>query len=341
MTKLKLFSIASSILLGLAVPAMASVTITSPVNRAEVTSPITLTASADSCSSHEISAIGYSLDNSNDTTIVKDSFVNAEIQSPLGAHILHIKAWNVKGAVCDSEVAVTVVPHTGDTGGIAPPADAISVSNIETLTNWKEQHDPATPGSSNGAMNMVSSPSLNGNARQFVTSYSGSGGELYHISFGDDPSAQNFLYDTWIYIAGSSASLGNIEMDMNQTMANGQTVIFGFQCDGYSGTWDYTENIGTPEHPKGHWLHSKASCSPRKWSVNTWHHVQVQYSRTETGVVTYQTVAFDGIATDLNVTVPSAHALGWGPTLLANFQVDGIGTGSTTIYVDNMTITRW
>ena len=32
---------------------------------------------------------------------------------------------------------------------------------------------------------------------------------------------------------------------MNQTMENGQTVIFGFQCDGYTSTWDYTRNAGT------------------------------------------------------------------------------------------------
>jgi hypothetical protein len=38
-------------------------------------------------------------------------------------------------------------------------------------------------------------------------------------------------------------------MDMNQVMPNGQIVIFGFQCDGWSGTWDYTANKGTLEKP--------------------------------------------------------------------------------------------
>ena len=33
-------------------------------------------------------------------------------------------------------------------------------------------------------------------------------------------------------------------MDLNQTMANGQTALFGFQCDGYTSTWDYTEERG-------------------------------------------------------------------------------------------------
>ena len=44
----------------------------------------------------------------------------------------------------------------------------------------------------------------------------------------------------------------------------------------------------------------------------------------------------------LDVTVPPVFSLGWGPALLANFQVDGLGGyGSATIYVDHMTVYRW
>jgi|ERR1017187_1463569 hypothetical protein len=334
----KALSLASSMLVALAVPAVASVTISSPTNKTEVTSPFTLTATAITCSSQTVSAIGYSLDNSRDTAIVRETYVKAEVVSPTGIHTLHVKAWGTEGALCVSDVTVTV---NAGTTNISPPSDAVSVSNIETLSNWKAQHDPATPGSSTGYMSLVGTPAMSGSAREFTTKYSGSGGELYHISFGEDTTAKNFLYDTWIYIAGSSASLANLEMDMNQVIENGQVVIYGFQCDGWSGTWDYAENIGTPQHSHAHWLHSKAGCNPRNWSTNTWHHVQVQYSRTDSGVVTYRYVALDGVETELNVTVPAAFALGWAPTLVANFQVDGIGAGQTTIYMDKMTITRW
>jgi hypothetical protein len=130
---------------------------------------------------------------------------------------------------------------------------------------------------------------------------------------------------------------------MNQVMPNGQTVIFGFQCDGWSGTWDYTANQGTPEQPKDAWLHSKAACNPRQWSTNTWHHVQVSYSRDDSGNVTYKFVALDGVQSNLNVTVHSAYALGWAPTLLTNFQLDGIlpTSGVATAYLDELTIYRW
>jgi hypothetical protein len=40
--------------------------------------------------------------------------------------------------------------------------------------------------------------------------------------------------------------------------------------------------------------------------------------------------------------VPSAFALGWAPTLLTNFQLDGdVAQGSSAVYIDQLTISRW
>jgi hypothetical protein len=189
---------------------------------------------------------------------------------------------------------------------------------------------------------MVSSPSLSSNAREFATNFLNSGDERYFVAFGDDTVSNNFLYDGWVYLASPTSDISNLEMDMNQVMANGQTVIFGFQCDGYSGTWDYTANEGTPEKPSDHWLHSNAACNLSNWTPNTWHHVQISYSRDNAGNVTYQAVWLDGVEQQLNVTVPSAFALGWAPSLLTNIEVDGLGSsGSSTVYLDNLTVYRW
>ena len=125
-------------------------------------------------------------------------------------------------------------------------------------------------------------------------------------------------------------------------MENGQTALFGFQCDGYTSTWDYTKNAGTPTAPIDQWVHSGAYCNPRSWSINTWHHVQVYYSRDGSGNITYHSVWLDGAEQDINATVNSAFALGWGPTLTTNLQVDGLGSsGSPIVYLDNLTIYRW
>jgi hypothetical protein len=191
-------------------------------------------------------------------------------------------------------------------------------------------------------MSLTGSPSRSGAARQFVTHFTESGGERYSVSFGGDTSSTHFFYDGWVYIAKPSGEIANLEMDINQVMDNGQTVIYGFQCDGYSGTWDYSKNAGTPEKQKGEWLHSNAGCDPRTWSANTWHHVQIEFSRDDAGKVTYDSVWMDGKEQKIGVTAASAYALGWGSNLVTNFQVDGHGAGGkSTVYLDELTIYRW
>lgn len=223
------------------------------------------------------------------------------------------------------------------------PATAIAASQIQALETWQAAHDAGGgAGISNGLTTVVSSPSQSGAARQFDTSYTDSGDQRYSAVFASDPAATHFLYDTWLYIASPSDGIANLEMDMNQVLSSGETVIFGFQCDGYSGTWDYRTNAGTPETPVDTWVHSKAPCNPRAWSTDSWHHVQVAYSRDDAGNVTYESVWFDGAEQTINATVPSAFALGWQSVLLTNLQVDGFGPyGSSIVYVDNLTVYRW
>jgi hypothetical protein len=284
--------------------------------------------------------MGYSFDNSSDTTIVNATTIDTSVAAGSGSHTLHVKAWGNQGASCVTDIALTI----GGTGGLSIPSNAVSVSAIQAMSNWQAQKDSGTgSGYASGSTATTNSPSRSGNARKFSTSYSNYGGERYDISFGDDTSATNFLYDGWIYLASPSNSIANIEMDMNQVMSNGQTVIFGFQCDGWSSTWDYTKNAGTPEKPQDGWVHSGAYCNPRSWSANVWHHVQVTYSRDDSGNVTYNSVWLDGLESGINATVPSAFALGWGPTLLTNLQVDGAtpGASSSTVFLDNLVIYRW
>lgn len=326
-------------LLCFTLPAMASVSVSSPTNGSEVKSPFTLNASAATCSSENVSAITYSLDSGSDLKSVHDTVLQEEVDANAGTHTIHVKAWGDKGTLCVTDVEVKVTAAGDGTGA---PSSAATVSNVQTLKNWTAVHDARTPGSGSGSMSLTSAPSRSGVARKFVTRYGDAGGIRYSVHFGDDTEAENFLYDSWVYIDGSAASIANLEMDVNQVIQNGWTVIFGFQCDGYSKTWDYAGNTGTAEHPNAHWHHTSAACNPRSWTTNAWHHVQVSYSRDVHGVATYHYVTFDGVQHNINVTILAAKALGWGPSLTTNFQVDGLGkSGENTIYVDNMTISRW
>jgi hypothetical protein len=336
----KQVSFVSSLITTLAMPALASVTVNSPANGAQVQSPFNLSAIATSCSAQPVAAMGFSLDNSSDTTVVDGTSIDTEVAAGTGAHTLHAKAWGDNGASCVTDVAITVTSSGG--GSSQVPSDAISVSNIQVLGGWQETHDTGAKGSSSGTMSIVSSPAYGGSARKFVTTYRDNGDERYQVIFGDDESVTNFFYDGWLYLTSSSNTIANLEMDLNQVMSNGQTVIFGVQCDGWKGTWDYTANLGSADHPNDQWIQSKAPCNPRNWSINAWHHIQISYSRNDSGVVTYKSVWFDDAEQPLNATVLSAFALGWAPALLTNFEVDGLGSGgSNTVYLDDLTIYRW
>jgi hypothetical protein len=320
-------------------PAVATVTVSSPGNGADVSSPFTLSANASTCSSQTVTAMGYSFDNSTDTIIVDSTYINTEVSGGTGAHTLHVKAWGNQGASCVTDVSITVTLAAN----AVIPSDASSVSSIESLSNWIAAYDSASgSGTASGTMGIVDSPSQNGHSREFLTTFTNSGGERYSVVFGDDETAANFFYEGWIYLSNASSQIGNLELDLNQTMENGRTVIFGFQCDGYTSTWDYTRNAGSPTAPSDQWVHSAAYCNPRTWSRNVWHHVQIYYSRDNSGNVTYHAVWLDGLEQSINSTVNSAFALGWGPVLLTNFQVDGLGAGGSPIaYLDNLTVSRW
>ncbi len=318
--------------------ASAEVAVGNPSSGASVYSPFMVSASAPTCGGHSTAAMGYSFDNSSSTTIVYSTSINTAVNSANGAHILHVKAWGNGGGSCVTDVAINV---TAPANAAVVPATAISVANIDDLFVWQATNDSAAGGSSTGATGLVGSPSRSGSAREFVASFTNNGDERFYASFGDDTVSTNFLYDTWIYVQSPSSGLANIEMDLNQTMPNGQTAIFGFQCDGWNNTWDYTRNAGTPQNPADTWVKSNQYCNPRQWSTNTWHHVQISYSRDSSGNINYKTVWLDDVPQNINVTVNSAFALGWAPSLLTNFQVDGYGNGQAIVFIDNLTLYRW
>ena len=321
-----------------------NIVVNNPANGASVTSPIALSASGTKCSSQSITSMGYSLDSNATTTFFNGSAMAANITAAVGTHTLHVKSWGMQGGSCVSDVTVNVVPSPNALSGPTIPANAIAVKAIQNLPNWKATFDTGTgAGASSGIMNVSTAPALSGAARQFVTTYSNYGGERYSSNFGADTAATNFVLDTSIYLASPINDIANIEVDLNQVIANGQTVIFGFQCDGWSKTWDYTANTGTVSNPSDRWLHTNQTCNPQAWSTNTWHHVQVSYSRDTIGNVTYKSVWLDGVQQDINVTTAAAFALGWAPAMVANVQVDGMTAlpGTATIYLDNFAIYRW
>jgi hypothetical protein len=286
--------------------------------------------------------MGYSIDYG-DTTMIKNTSFDEKVSAAAGTHTVHVKAWGDKGAVCVTDVAIDVTSVTDNASAdtAVVPSNAVSVSSLQKLNGWHEAHDSGTGGGSSGKMYLVGSPVHSGSSRAFVTRFYGAAGERYAISFGDNSTSTNFFYDGWIYLTSSASYIANVEFDVNQTMPNGNTVFMGFQCDGYSSTWDYTVNLGSAAHPRDHWAHSSSSCNPRTWTRDTWHHVQASFSRTSNGTVTYKTIYLDGVAHTLNRTAFSGQAVGWGPVLMTQFQIDSLNSSTITAYLDDLTIYRW
>jgi Chitobiase/beta-hexosaminidase C-terminal domain len=226
--------------------------------------------------------------------------------------------------------------------GPSIPSNALKDTDIQLMPNWRIKHDPATGGSATGSMSIVSDPSLSGQTAQYDTTFSNYGGILYSVTYDHDSAPMNFVYDAEVWIEAGS-KIGNLEMDNNQVISNGDTIIYAFQCAGDSNTWDYSENAGTRANPVVKWVKSNQSCNPANWSKNAWHHVQISTSRDDSGNVTYHSVWLDGVEYPINQTVMSDFSLNWGAAdLIANFQVDGTsGSGSSTLYLDSFTIYRW
>ena len=108
-----------------------------------------------------------------------------------------VNAWNSGGAECSATIAITVTQPPPNPN---VPEDAISVAGIQDLGQWAGVNDSEAGGSSSGITSMASAPSLSGNARQFDTSFSNSGGERYWVTFDSDPEHENFFYDAWVYL---------------------------------------------------------------------------------------------------------------------------------------------
>jgi hypothetical protein len=219
------------------------------------------------------------------------------------------------------------------------PSTAISSGDLSSSSNWIWSHDSGTPGSAVGSTEFpVGSPSLDGKAREFYVSYSDKGGERFSLTFNHNTEVTHFVYDTYVYI-DDPAQLANLEMDMNQVMSDGKTVIYAFQCSGNSGHWEYS----TIESNHPVWHSTGLACSPKNWAANTWHHIQIASHRDSSGDVSYDWVNLDGNYKSVNKGGYGALSLGWpAGDLNLNFQIDGATSrGDVKLYQDKLTIFYW
>ena len=342
--RLPRISLLAASLLSLAISAAtasADVTVSSPASNSAVSSPTAYSATSTTNCSLGVASMGVYVDN-HLTFVSQGSTLNTSITLPTGTHNTVVQEWDYCGGSTYTPVnnlTVGAPAATNNPPGI--PANAISSGDMDASNSWVWAHDNGTPGTSIGYSSYpVSGVSTDNAARSMSVSYAHHGGEIYHVDFGNDTNASNFIYDTNIYITDPS-QIANIEMDINQVISNGSTVILGTQCSIYSGTWEFVTAKGlTP-----HWNPSNLPCNPQAWSANTWHHVQIASHRTSGGNVSYDWVNLDGQVSYFsgaggNAAMPLGWALG---ALVLNFQLDGASqySGSMHVFTDQLNIYRW
>jgi hypothetical protein len=210
------------------------------------------------------------------------------------------------------------------------PGTAISSGILDNATPWIGVHDPGTPGTSSGTSVFISPPA----GRNFNFTYTAQAGHRFSIDWGVDTTSRNFCYDLEIAFPDPSQIL-NMELDFNQVMADGRTVIFDCQCAHVSQTWEYNA-----------WQPSAIYGDPQTWGVNVYHHIRIFWHRDITGnFTTWDGVEFDGVYKPFNVPpANTAQSLGWAVGhLVINFQIEGSSSSSGTVnaYGRNITLWRW
>lgn len=198
------------------------------------------------------------------------------------------------------------------------PDNASCSGVLDNSLNWKGDYDTSTPKIATGTSKYVNADS----GRNYNVVYTNKAGFRFHNSFATVKAAVlNFCTDLYVK-CDDWTQVQNLEIDMNQVMPDGRTVIVGIQAASGSKSWEFT----TTPAGKSHWNKSNISVDPTTWQSGVWKHIRLFYSITLAGVVTYTGVELDGVYTPFqNASGVSILALGWKPIglLLCNFQQEG------------------
>ena len=322
----------------LAAAAAVNVTVTSPGNGSQVSSPFTLTAHASS--HYRITGWHVYLDGNSAYSAGATDSISASITASVGNHQLVTRAWDSSGAYGTVTEQITVTSGGGGGGGNGlpdPPPGAIVFHNIDDRGNWNWCHDPnCSGGSGRGSYWMARNqnpPSRDGASTEFDNSGVWANA-LWWQKLGANNGVHNLLWDFYFQLDSNSQHAAQaLEFDAFQ-FVSGYNYMIGTQCDYGAGKWD-TWNEGT-----GHWVHTSIDCP--HFSPNTWHHVQ-WYMTTNTSAHSYKfvTLVVDGHSYPVNIT-HSARNLHWSDNLGVQFQLDVNSSGEEYHeWTDKVTLTVW
>jgi hypothetical protein len=197
---------------------------------------------------------------------------------------------------------------------------------------WKSTHDADSGGgtSSTGTTKYIDAVQ----GRNFHVEYQGKySGHRFSLWCADDADSCNWCYDLEVMFKGDSAShINNMELDINQVLDDGRTVIYDCQCtpDG----WEVDC-----------WKETRVKGNPQQWGNGVWHHIREFFSRSTDGNVTnWLGVEHNGVYNNFGYPPGNrALELGWDEKrIVINFQLGSAkSSGTIDAYARNIQVWRW
>lgn len=322
-----------------------SVAVSTPRNNANVRSPVTVQASAQS--SQPITAWHIYVDSNDVFSQSNVSSINTAVNLGGGTHTMVIRSWDTRGAFGDQTLTLNVVPPPH-------PSAGKPFTNIDDITPWNQCLNGCgdiggtgpQPQSSQG---VVSSPSEDGSAHQFSIggdlAFANSYWYVQRTPSTTPPSPpgivtlQSYSFDLLIP-SGQENAPQAIEWETQQQY-KGVVYNTGWQAD-YADSGDPTKMIiRTFQWGASVW-YSTGILLPR-FTPDTFHHIQVDER------VSGKTIYFEDIIVDGTKYVPTnpsgaSHqavdaGAGFDDKFNNAFQLDLNGTPTPfEVFIDNMTL---
>ncbi len=299
----------------------ADITVGSPVNGTRIASPIMIRAHNVGCEGAKPTSFNYSIDDSKTLyrgeTPYDIDVTNHEI-SP-GKHTIHFKSATSKGECSEVSTTFNVTSSSNGRHPSSPPMPSPPAIWKLPITGYRWT-TTARLGTPTATTSYPATTPAGDDARLFSMDYWGKAGERWSNTFAKDTKSTHFVFDVYVLLPDPS-QIQNLELDINQVAANGDTILMTTQCSSNSKKWEYGDVDGDTDH----WLVSNIPCDTEKWSANVWHHIQIGEHHDGSGVLTHDYVIFDGVYTPfVGATHRSAKNEGWRKgDINTQFQIEG------------------
>ncbi len=320
---------------------VAGVSVTSPANNSQVSSPVHYVATAITPCAKGVAATGIYVDDKLMYTVGGAS-LNTNLTLSSGTYNSVVEEWDYCGGAAYTPIKFTV--------------EGKVLSNLQASQGWKSWGELAPsydicpapcPGVNWSMTQGIKSPSLTGKSTEFsiggTTPYSDVLSSIPLIGQGSTqgipdtnhtllPTLHNFTYDAYFYPTNLAVTQV-LEFDISMYF-DGLGLIWGNQCRIAGGNeWDIWDNVSAQ------WVPTSVGCHPVN---NAWNHVTIRGQRESDNWLLFQSITLNGVTSTINqyYAPGSAPAGWWGIT--ANYQLDGnYDEAAYSTYLDNFSFIYW